>query len=179
MKKNELNKNVILNEDTVKNIHCDEITAVINSNDSPKAMMNKLDDYHGSDIAEVISTFSVLNRRKFYRVCSLEMLSEIFEYLDEKQAGEYLREMDIHKASELISELDTDTAVNILSETDKDRRSLIIDAVAPDVRSELKLIASFDEEEIGSRMTTNCIIIDEDMTVKQAMNALVSQARKK
>ena len=177
MKKNELNKNVILNEDAVKNIHCDEITAVINSNDSPKAMMNKLDDYHGSDIAEVISTFSVLNRRKFYRVCSLEM-AEIFEYLDEKQAGEYLREMDIHKASELISELDTDTAVNILSETDKDRRSLIIDAVAPDVRSELKLIASFDEEEIGSRMTTNCIIIDEDMTVKQAMNALVSQARK-
>lgn len=48
MKKNELNKNVILNEDAVKNIHCDEITAVINSNDSPKAMMNKLDDYHGS-----------------------------------------------------------------------------------------------------------------------------------
>ena len=47
MKKNELNKNVILNEDAVKNIHCDEITAVINSNDSPKAMMNKLDDYHG------------------------------------------------------------------------------------------------------------------------------------
>lgn len=86
MKKNELNKNVILNEDAVKNIHCDEITAVINSNDSPKAMMNKLDDYHGSDIAEVISTFSVLNRRKFYRVCSLEMLAEIFEYLDEKQA---------------------------------------------------------------------------------------------
>ena len=178
MKKNELNKNVILNEDAVKNIHCDEITAVINSNDSPKAMMNKLDDYHGSDIAEVISTFSVLNRRKFYRVCSLEMLAEIFEYLDEKQAGEYLREMDIHKASELISELDTDTAVNILSETDKDRRSLIIDAVAPDVRSELKLIASFDEEEIGSRMTTNCIIIDEDMTVKQAMSSLIGQAAK-
>ena len=175
MKKNELNKNVILNEDAVKNIHCDEITAVINSNDSPKAMMNKLDDYHGSDIAEVISTFSVLNRRKFYRVCSLEMLAEIFEYLDEKQAGEYLREMDIHKASELISELDTDTAVNILSETDKDRRSLIIDAVAPDVRSELKLIASFDEEEIGSRMTTNCIIIDEDMTVKQAMLFVVDE----
>ena len=178
MKKNELNKNVILNEDAVKNIHCDEITAVINSNDSPKAMMNKLDDYHGSDIAEVISTFSVLNRRKFYRVCSLEMLAEIFEYLDEKQAGEYLREMDIHKASELISELDTDTAVNILSETDKDRRSLIIDAVAPDVRSELKLIASFDEEEIGSRMTTNCIMIRENLTVKQAMSSLIEQAAK-
>ena len=159
MKKTELNTNIMQNENAVKNVHSQEITAIINSNDSPKAMMNRLDDYHGSDIAEVISTLTVLSRKKFYRVCSLEMLAEIFEYLDEKQAGEYLSEMDIHKAAELISELDTDTAVNILTEIDKDRRSLVLDAVAPDVRSEIKLIASFDDEEIGSRMTTNCIII--------------------
>lgn len=178
MKKTELNTNIMQNENAVKNVHSQEIKAIINSNDSPKAMMNRLDDYHGSDIAEVISTLTVLSRKKFYRVCSLEMLAEIFEYLDEKQAGEYLSEMDIHKAAELISELDTDTAVNILTEIDKDRRSLVLDAVAPDVRSEIKLIASFDDEEIGSRMTTNCIIISEKMSVKQAMNALVSQARK-
>lgn len=106
------------------------------------------------------------------------MLAEIFEYLEEKQAGEYLSEMDIHKAAELIAELDTDTAVNILAETDKDRRSLILEAVEPAIRTELRLIASFDDDEIGSRMTTNCIIIGEDMSVKQAMTALVSQARK-
>ena len=163
----------------LKNITAlDEIAAIINGNDSPKAMMNRLDDYHGSDIAEVICTLNVQNRKKFYRVCSLEMLAEIFEYLEEKQAGEYLSEMDIHKAAELIAELDTDTAVNILAETDKDRRSLILEAVEPAIRTELRLIASFDDDEIGSRMTTNCIIIGEDMSVKQAMTALVSQARK-
>lgn len=106
------------------------------------------------------------------------MLAEIFEYLEEKQAGEYLSEMDIYKAAELIAELDTDTAVNILAETDKDRCSLILEAVEPAIRTELRLIASFDDDEIGSRMTTNCIIIGEDMSVKQAMTALVSQARK-
>ena len=31
---------------------------------------------------------------------------------------------------------------------------------------------------IGSRMTTNCIIIRENLTVKQAMNSLVEQAAK-
>lgn len=120
----------------LKNITAlDEIAAIINGNDSPKAMMNRLDDYHGSDIAEVICTLTVQNRKKFYRVCSLEMLAEIFEYLEEKQAGEYLSEMDIHKAAELIAELDTDTAVNILAETDKDRRSLILEAVEPAIRT--------------------------------------------
>ena len=40
------------------------------------------------------------------------------------------------------------------------------------------MIASFDEDEIGSRMTTNCIIIREDLNVKQAMSSLIDQAAK-
>lgn len=40
------------------------------------------------------------------------------------------------------------------------------------------MIRSFDEDEIGSRMTTNCIMIRENLTVKQAMSSLVEQAAK-
>lgn len=153
-----------------------EITAIIRGNDSPKTMMNRLDDYHANDIAEVMSGLSLQERKKFYRVCSLDMLAEIFEYLDEEEAGNYLDEMDIRKASAVVSRLDTDTAVDILGSIDKDKRALIIDTVDPDVQKEIRLISSFDYEEIGSRMTVNCIIIKEGSTVKQAMNELVRQA---
>ena len=37
-------------------------------------------------------------------------------------------------------------------------------------------MASFGEDEIGSKMTTNYISIQEDLTVKQAMSALIQQA---
>lgn len=41
----------------LKNITAlDEMAAIINGNDSHKAIINRLDDYHGSDIAEVIRT---------------------------------------------------------------------------------------------------------------------------
>lgn len=153
-----------------------EITAIIRGNDSPKTMMNRLDDYHANDIADVMSELSLQERKKFYRVCSLDMLAEIFEHLDEEEAGNYLDEMDIRKASAVVSRLDTDTAVDILGSIDKDKRALIIDTVDPDVQKEIRLISSFDDEEIGSRMTVNCIIIKEGSTVKQAMNELVRQA---
>ena len=153
-----------------------DITEIIRGNDSPKTMMNRLDDYHANDIAEVMSGLSLQERKKFYRVCSLDMLAEIFEYLDEEEAGNYLDEMDIRKASAVISRLDTDTAVDILSSIDKDKRALIIDTVDPDVQKEIRLISSFDDEEIGSRMTVNYIVIKEGSTVKQAMNELVRQA---
>ena len=153
-----------------------EITAIIRGNDSPKAMLSKLEDYHGNDIAQVIEILTVQERSKFYRVCSTGMLAEIFEYIDEENAGSYLNEMDIRKAAAVISELETDTAVNVLREIEKEKRSLIIDAIDPEIQKEIKLIASFDDDEIGSRMTTNCIIIRENLTVKQAMDELIRQA---
>lgn len=153
-----------------------EISAIIRGNDSPKTMMNRLDDYHANDIAEVMHELSLPERKKFYRVCSLDMLAEIFEYLDEEEAGTYLDEMDIRKASAVVSRLDTDTAVGILEEIDKDKRALIIDTVDPDIQKEIRLISSFDDDEIGSRMTVNFIVIKEGSTVKQAMNELVRQA---
>ena len=153
-----------------------EITSIIRGNYSPKTMMYKLDDYHANDIAEIMKELTLPERKKFYRVCSIDMLAEIFEYLDEEEAAAYLDETDIRKASEVVSNLDTDTAVGILSYIDKSKRALIISTVNPDVQQEIRLIASFDEDEIGSRMTANCIILREDMTIKQAMNELVSQA---
>ena len=153
-----------------------EITSIIRGNYSPKTMMNKLDDYHANDIAEIMKELTLPERKKFYRVCSIDMLAEIFEYLDEEEAAVYLDETDIRKAAEVVSNLDTDTAVGILSYIDKSKRALIISTVNPEVQQEIRLIASFDEDEIGSRMTANCIILREDMTIKQAMNELVSQA---
>lgn len=153
-----------------------EITSIIRGNYSPKTMMYKLDDYHANDIAEIMKELTLPERKKFYRVCSIDMLAEIFEYLDEEEAAVYLDETDIRKAAEVVSNLDTDTAVGILSYIDKSKRALIISTVNPDVQQEIRLIASFDEDEIGSRMTANCIILREDMTIKQAMNELVSQA---
>ena len=38
------------------------------------------------------------------------------------------------------------------------------------------MLLSYDEDEIGSRMTTNYISIKNDMTIRQAMRALVKQA---
>ena len=138
--------------------------------------MYQLEDYHANDIAEVLSTLSEQERKKFYRICKTDMLAEIFEYFDEEDAGTYLNEIDIRKAAAVVSKLDTDTAVAILRSIGKEKRSLIIDALDREVQSELRLIASFDEDEIGSRMTTNCIIIRENMSVKEAMKELVRQA---
>ena len=153
-----------------------EILDIIRGNSSPRIILSKIEDYHANDIAGVFGVLNVQERKKLYRISSPEMLAEIFEYIDEDDAGEYLNEMDIRKAAAVISEMETDTAANVLHQIDKEKRVLIIDSINPEIQKEIRLLASFDEDEIGSHMTTNCIIIKENLTVKQAMNELVRQA---
>ncbi len=153
-----------------------EIAGIIRGNDAPRAMLSKLSDYHANDIAQVMQTLTTQERKKLCRICTADMLAEIFEYLEEDDAGAYLREMDLQKAADVIAELETDTASHVLREIDKERRLLLIDLLPPDTQKELRMIAAFDEDEIGSKLTTNCIVIRENLTVKEAMRELVRQA---
>ena len=152
------------------------IMEIIRSNASPKMMRDELSDYHENDIAEVLPKLSPAERRKLYHVLTTATLSDIFEYMDEDQAGLYFSEMDLKKAAVIISEMESDTAVEVLREIDRDRRTLLIELMDEEARKDIRLLASFDEDEIGSRMTTNYIVIRENLSVKQAMSALVEQA---
>ena len=70
----------------------------------------------------------------------------------------------------IISVSYTHLLVEVLHKIDKAKKKLLFELMDDDVRHDIEMIASFDEDEIGSRMTTNCIIIRENLTVKQAMN---------
>ena len=106
------------------------------------------------------------------------MLSGTFEYIEEDEAAKYLDEMDMKKAITIISELETDSAVSILSELPREKRRHIIDLLDNDVKRQIELTASFDEDEIGSKMTANYVSIPDNYTVKQAMSSLIEQAAK-
>lgn len=155
-----------------------EILGIVRSNASPGIMRNKLEDYHENDLADVFPDLSVAERRKLCRILNLDMLADIFEYIDEKQAAEYLDEMDVRKAAAILSRMETDAVVDVLRMIPKEKRALLLELMDDEARKDMEVIAAFDDEEIGSRMTTNYIEIRENLTVKQAMTELVGQAAK-
>ena len=161
---------------TTKPNYESEIIKIVRGNGSPKVILNQLENYHGSDIADVMEQLNEQERKKIFRICPAEMLAEAFSHLEETQAGAYLNEIPLKKVTEILAELETDAAVEILHTVEKEKRELMIDALDEDIRKEIQLIASFDEDEIGSKMTTNCIILRENLTVKDAMKELVRQA---
>ena len=155
-----------------------EILKIIRSNTSPAVMCSRLEDYHANDLADFMPELTVQERCKLYRILDMDMLSDIFEYTDSDNAAEYLKEIDVKKGAAILSRMETDALVEVLHKIDKAKKRLLLDLMDDEVRHDIEVIASFDDDEIGSKMTTNCIIIRENLTVKQAMSSLVEQAAK-
>lgn len=153
-----------------------EILEIIRSNTSPGVMCRRLEDYHENDLAEVLPELTLTERRKLYRILDVDMLSDMFEYTED--AAEYLKELNVKKAAVILSRMETDVVVDVLRKIEKDKRALLIELMDDEARKDVTLIASFDDDEIGSKMTTNCIVIRENLSVKQAMGELVRQAAK-
>ena len=155
-----------------------EILKIVRSNASPAVMSSRLEDFHENDLADALLEMTVSERCKLYRILDTDMLSNVFEYTEEDNAAAYLGEIDVKKAAAILSRMETNALADVLQKLDKDRKKILIDLLEPEVRHDIEVIASYDEDEIGSRMTTNYIVISSKLTVKQAMSSLISQAAK-
>ena len=153
----------------------EEIAKLIHENLDKKDFLQRLDDYHDYDIAQALPSLTMEERLKLYRKLGTDWVSEIFPYLEEPE--QLLMELKPEYAAMIIEEMDSDEAAEILKEVDTERRKELGGYLSEETKSEIRLLDSYDEDELGSYMTTNYVEIEKDYTVKEAMKALIRQTK--
>lgn len=151
-----------------------ELLEIIRSNRKTKEKIEELQNYHENDIAQVIPLLSKNERLALYKIIDQNTLSDIFSYLEEP--SEYIDELSNEAAADIIENMDTDDAIDILEELEEEDRQELIELMDKEAVEDIKMIASYDENMIGSKMTTNYIVIPIKLTVKQAMSTMVKEA---
>ena len=154
--------------------YVEELIAIIRGNLSREELIDRLFDYHDNDIAEALELLTPEERKRLYSALGAERVAEIFAYLDDGDI--YLKELSLKQQAKVISEMDSDDAVDILEEVDDDTKCKILGMLDKEASEDVRLLLSYDEDEIGSYMTTNFILIHNDLTVREAMRELVKQA---
>ncbi|MDE7161512.1 MAG: magnesium transporter, partial [Anaeroplasmataceae bacterium] len=109
-----------------------------------------------------------------YHILGKENVSEIFTYLD--NVADYVEELDQENVADIIELMDSDDAIDVLEELDEEDRKEIESLMEPESIEDIKLIDQFEDEEIGSKMTTNFILISKTNTVKTAMKKVIREA---
>ena len=151
-----------------------EIAAIAKSNLTPKLMRDRILDYHENDIAAALDLLKREERRKLYSMLDTAVLSNVLEYSENRDI--YIGELDIRRRIQVLSQLEITDAVEYLRGLQKSDRNMLIDLMDDTAKREIALLSSFDEDEIGSKMTTNFISIRADISIRQAMKELIAQA---
>ena len=136
--------------------------------------MGKIHEYLGLTVGCVLNSMTPEERQKVYPILGAEKVSEIFTYIED--VDKYIGELNIEKAAKVISHMDSDDAVDVLEEMDDSTSEKIMSMLEEESGRDVRLILSYDDDEIGSKMTTNLIVIKKGISVREAMRALVAQA---
>ena len=154
--------------------HQEDIVKLIKGPLTPKMKQQNLLSYHEKDISDALCLLSVDDRKHLYTLLDAEWIAEILEYSDDSTI--YLNEIPIQKRMAVLSHFETVEMLDYIREMDKDSRDIILDLLDSEKKREFLLLNSFNEDEIGSKMTSNYVAIDFGISVKEAMSSLIRQA---
>lgn len=154
--------------------YAEELLEIIRGDEPSLSKLDKLDDYHENDIASALEFLESDERRRLYSLLGVDKVSDIFSYIDEP--ADYIEELEPEVAARILGNMEPDDAVDILEELKDDTSNELIGLIDEKAKKDIDLIQSYDENEIGSKMTTNYVSLTLGLTIKQAMKRLVEQA---
>ena len=154
--------------------YVEELLEIIRSNLPQEELLDALSDYHENDIAGALKQLTAEERKKLYPILGAEKVAEIFTYIED--VDQYIKELDLKSAAKVISHMDSDDAVDVLEEMDESTQEKLVNLLDDESSRDVHLILSYKDDEIGSYMTTNFVVIKNDLTIRQAMHELIRQA---
>ncbi len=136
----------------------------------------ELKHYHEKDIADAYLELSKEEQDYFRDHIDEQLLSDIFAYFAEENI-EAIEELPSEEIADIVELMDADDAKDVLDELDEDKQDEVLDLMEGEIKEDLQLINSFNDDEIGSLMTTNYIDIRSDLTIKDAMRRVIKMAK--
>ena len=154
--------------------YVEELLEILRSSLAADELQDQISDYHESDIADAFEQLTEEERRRLYPLLGPEWIAEIFTYIE--APDEYLKELDLGQAAQVLSYMDSDDAVDVLDELDDTTQEKLVGMMDEESSHDIKMLQSYEDDEVGSLMTTNFIVIHENLTIRQAMRELIRQA---
>ena len=144
--------------------------------DDTQAMQEFCEVFHSGVVAE---NLEALTNEEIWRVLShtpLRRRVEIFEFLSLLRQVELVTTLDKAHLSALLEEMAPDDRATLLKNMDQEQVELLLPLIAQAERGDIRKLLSYSEHSAGSIMTTEYASLREDMTVRDALTQLRTQA---
>ncbi|MEM7014344.1 MAG: magnesium transporter [Verrucomicrobiota bacterium] len=139
---------------------------------SPDELREMFDDVHPADLAEALEELEDERFDEVLKVMPPETFGELVEHMPATDAVEHLEKAPEEFRKEALKHLADDELVDFLQEIPEEEREEYVDLLDDEAKAKSRKLMAFPEESAGGRMTSDIATIQEDITVREAIEIL-------
>lgn len=133
---------------------------------------SKLSTLHVSDLADIIEDMDAKMQTEIFAFLDDEKAADVLEELDTDTQKHVIESMPIEKAADVLEKMPADEAADILDELELDKAEELLLEMEKDASEDIRELLKYEDDEIGSLMTTDFISFNKNMTVEDAITEL-------
>ncbi|MDR3597546.1 magnesium transporter MgtE N-terminal domain-containing protein [Clostridium sp.] len=145
-------------------------TAYASKDISLSKTYNKLHTLHPSDLADIIEDFDANTGAIIFSSLDPAKAADVLEELEEDVQVSLLRTLSTDKAADILEEMPADEAADVLDGLKEDKAEELLNNMEKEASDEIRELMEYEEDLVGSIMTTDYISCQIHYTVADAIN---------
>lgn len=145
-------------------------TLVLSKDKSEMTLL--LRQYHPADIAAVLGAFDTAQVCLILSLMPSAERAQLFGYLNQEQSEEIVPLLSSKDLSELFLHMSPDERADLFNLMDEEQQSRVMPGLAQAEREDIRRLASYAENSVGSVMTSDYALLDGSLTAEQGIAQL-------
>ena len=135
-------------------------------------LRQELAEMNDADIAAFLEQMDDEKMLKIFRILPKSMAADVFSYLEIDNQSSIITSLSEKDAANIIDNLMADDATDLIEEMPANVVKKLLANASPETRRDINHLLRYPEDSAGSVMTVEYVDLNEDLTVKQAIDRI-------
>jgi magnesium transporter len=135
----------------------------------------KLATLHPSDLADIIEDFDKNTQAAVFASLDGERAADVLEEMETDTQIKILDSLTVERAADVLELMPSDEVADILDELEDERAEKILQEMNKETSDEVRELMEYDDNTVGSLMSTDYITFNKELTVNEALLDLRKQ----
>lgn len=132
----------------------------------------KLHTLHPSDLADILEDLGKKSSTSVFSALDEEKAADVLEELETHAQIHIVESLPVNKVADVLEKMPADEVADILDELEDDKAELLLKEMEAESSQEVRELLEYDDNLVGSIMTTDFLSFSSDKTVEQVLQEL-------